>query len=86
MPRDTTWFRDIADVIRGLDPPWICATLVLLMVAWRSPQIIAATSKALQDHRRVNEEINRKKEKAAVELAERRTKFEDKRGTRAAGE
>jgi hypothetical protein len=86
MPKDTTWLRDLADILRGLDPPWIFATLVALLAVWRAHLIIAALSKMIQDHRRVSDEINRKKERAAVELEERRAKLEDRRGTRAAGE
>ena len=48
--------------------------------------IIGAISKAVEDHRRVSDEINRKQEKAALELEEKRAKLENRRGTRAAGE
>jgi hypothetical protein len=86
MPKDTTWLRDVADILRGLDPPWIFATLVGIVVAYRLPQIITAISSARENHRRVSDEINRKQRKAALDIEEKQARLESRRGTRAEGE
>jgi hypothetical protein len=75
--------RDLLGPIWNLDPPWLVATLVLLVLAYRLPQIIKAVSTAYQDNKRVNAEIRRKQHRVERELAEKQARIDRRKAKKA---